>query len=145
MTICNRNLFSSQFGFEYLSRFAESTNSSYILEQPDIETLREDVFLNKAIANVIRQEAKMQDRQNLSYSLRETLISCKYNYKSCTYEDFQWFFHPEKGNCYMFVKNVTKQSKANKVLKYSIKNFSKWLKFNLTNLQFIDKLVTMIF
>ena len=40
--------------------------------------------------------------KNSKYNLNETIIECQFNGNSCSLTEFNWFFQPNLGFCFMF-------------------------------------------
>ena len=51
-------------------------------------------------------------RQDLSISLSDSLISCKFQLNTCTANDFEWFWDFYYGNCFRFNENLSKILKS---------------------------------
>jgi hypothetical protein len=103
VSICNRNIFTNRYGFEYLKNYSESRNLKDILSNPNLDTLRSNSFVRNAMSNFLNFEKNVDERKKLSYSLKEILISCTFNKKECDENDFDWFYHFTYGNCFKFI------------------------------------------
>ena len=49
-------------------------------------------------------------KERLSYSLNDSLISCYFNWISCSSNNFTTFFEPVYGNCFTFNSNLMNMS-----------------------------------
>ena len=106
VSICNRNMFTNKYAFEYLKNYSESRNLKEIIINPKFNNLRTNSFLRDAISNFIYFEENFHDRKKLSHSIDEILISCSFNHKYCDHTDFEWFFHFTYGNCFKFNPSI---------------------------------------
>jgi hypothetical protein len=103
ISICNRNMFTSKYAFEYLKNYSESKNLKETLIEPEFDILRSNSFLRNAMSNFLYFEKNIENRKRLSHSLKEILISCTFNQRKCDDSNFEWFHHYQYGNCYKFI------------------------------------------
>ena len=117
VTICNLVTFDTNANLNYLNKILDDngisrsilhTNSTPAIEQIDLinEILKANVVSNKTITQSYLQ--------SLGFSIDTLLISCYYNGLKCDSTNFNWYYDPNYGNCYIFNKdngNVKKTSK----------------------------------
>ena len=99
VSICNSNKLSTSNASPYLkylfSNYSANENESTIeiiqmLKWKEADELFE--FLN----------ITMENRQNISNSIKDMLIDCKFTDTYCSLKDFEWIFNRKYGNCYRF-------------------------------------------
>jgi amiloride-sensitive sodium channel subunit alpha len=61
-------------------------------------------------------------RKDMGYEMKDMLISCLFNYDSCSVNDFTYFYDPIYGNCYTFNKGVDDNGTLNEIRKVSTSN-----------------------
>ena len=106
ITICNVNQFTTQYAFELIQNISQE-NKIDVLDNKIFKNLdRYYKFLNanqfSNIAFGTINLMKDSDKQKLGHSLKDSLLSCTFNYKNCISDDFSWEFDPNYGNCYSF-------------------------------------------
>lgn len=102
ISICNRNIFTNEFGYMYLKNFSEKTNETKLFENPSIEVIRNNEFIKWAIANYMKNETSKEKRKLIDYQLKDIMLSCKFNLRDCSENDFEWVYHHKYGNCFKF-------------------------------------------
>jgi len=109
VSICNQNIFTSKFAYNYLRNYSIFENSTLLFENLDkAKKTEKSKFFYRALAYFIKNEESFKDRMLLSYDFKDILISCKFNNQDCDESDFEWFYHFIYGNCFKFNKNGTK-------------------------------------
>lgn len=102
ISLCNRNIFTNEFGYNYLKNYSEKNNESDIFKNPTMEIIRSNEFVNRAAANFMKDEKIKERRKLIDYPIKDILLSCKFNLRECTDNDFEWVYHHKYGNCYKF-------------------------------------------
>ena len=90
ITFCNLNGFSSDFATSLINSL---NNSMRQLSNPD--QLRQLVEIKASLLDDT-------EKKQLGLSIDNSLISCTFNYKACSIEDFHWYYSSTHGNCFRF-------------------------------------------
>jgi hypothetical protein len=113
ITICNYNMFTTEYALEFLRNMSESMkktkndanifsknevlNKSYQTMMPKVT-----VFYKRLISYVNSDSFSNENRKKLGHRLKDILHNCKFNTIPCDFDDFTWEFDPVYGNCYKF-------------------------------------------
>jgi hypothetical protein len=115
VTICNRNIFTSKHAYDLLVR--SNYTDLNILNRKILKSDRSQAIVNFTLfrSKIVGQMKNftMEQKEKLSHSLNETLLSCLFDYETCNETDFQWEWDTYYGNCYNF--NSGFNSKGEKV------------------------------
>ena len=102
-------------------------------------------FTTLALAN--ENDLTSDEKKKLGHALSDVLISCRFNYKKCTAQNFTWSFDSKYGNCYTFnsgfdANGVTTDIEQSMLagVNYGLKlelyvNYFEKLAYNLANIQ----------
>jgi hypothetical protein len=103
ITICNQKTVNTTKSISYLNtnvpnlpQFIFDTTFEYIITQQYVT--RSIINDDKTLTVITRKE--------LGFKLEDMLVSCFFNYKSCSASDFTYFYDASNGNCYTFNKGV---------------------------------------
>ena len=102
ISICNLNTFQTPEGVAFVKQLLEANNLSSYLNATTLKDsnlyseIREILYFLNANAYI------NPNRRNFSYPLDQIMTSCRYNFITCTPDEFEWFYHPLYGNCYTF-------------------------------------------
>ena len=108
VSFCNLKMLNKESSKSYLQNILFDRNNISIINQSKYG----DNILNylkdtQAIAQYSISNDKSSDlRRNIGFELNETMISCTYNWRSCSLEDFTYFYHPLHGSCYSFNQDL---------------------------------------
>jgi hypothetical protein len=113
ITICNYNMFTTEYALEFLRNMSESMkktkNDVNIFDKNEIlnisyQTMRAKitVFYKRVISYVNSDSFSNENRKKLGHRLKDILHNCKFNTIPCDLDDFTWEFDPVYGNCYKF-------------------------------------------
>lgn len=114
ITICNYNMFTTEYALEFLKNFSESTKKTdnatvNIFEKDEVSNISYPLmlpkiakFYKKVISYVNSQNFSDQNRKKLGFRLKDILHNCKFNTAACDLNEFTWEFDPIYGNCYKF-------------------------------------------
>ena len=113
ITICNYNMFTTEYSLEFLRNMSESmkkskndvnifdkneiVNKSYLTMIPKVT-----VFYKRVISYVNSESFSDENRKKLGHRLKDILHNCKFNTIPCNLDEFTWEFDPVYGNCYKF-------------------------------------------
>ncbi len=110
ITICNSKMFTTQYGLDILKQA-----NKLVLPSVDImddakmsiyDTLTQFEFIVgvyfAANGMINSNNYPDENRLRISHNFEDILISCKFNYKTCTSADFIRIFDSNYGNCYVF-------------------------------------------
>ena len=110
ITICNSHIFTTDYALDLLKKSNDELYPNISILNPE-QMSKYDIQMKLNFAQNIHLSANgkvanknftNEDRKKLSLSLDDTLLRCKFNYKSCTSADFLWTFDSYYGNCYIF-------------------------------------------
>ena len=87
ITICNLNQYQTNYSFDIVQKYSNYSS---------LNTYKRFFLMNELLT--INDSFK----KSLTYSLKESLISCLLNLNPCSSSDFVWTFDPIYGNCYSF-------------------------------------------
>jgi hypothetical protein len=105
IVLCNRNLFTNEYSYEYLKNFSKTQNLTTSFEKYSRKELKDFDFLYKAFANYLNNISKLEEVQLLDYNMSEILLSCEFNGEECDESNFEWYYHNLYGNCYIYNKD----------------------------------------
>lgn len=120
VTICNLDPFVSDYSEDIIKNLLMNIGLSFsslaTLLKSDLKLVQYLLLLNA--------HATLNDTQKqlLGHPFEKMLISCNFNWKDCSIEDFEWYYDIIYGNCYRFNSgrdmygNITKKEN----------NFSSW-------------------
>ncbi len=97
ITVCNLNPFQTLYGanlVKTLMQFTEGKNFN------DLE--------KRLIIMRFSHSMNYSAKRSLSLNLKDTLVTCRFNSKDCTWTDFEWYFDFFYGNCYRFNNDKNK-------------------------------------
>ena len=106
ISLCNRNQFSTEYAVGFIrdrlkSEFNlsfENANDSKKIPLDILLKLRDEMNVNnELLANVT-----IEDRQNFTASISDSLMYCKFGDNNCSHSDFEWFYSSSFGNCNKF-------------------------------------------
>ena len=107
ITICNRNQFSTIESIKYIKENIEMASKNSISDYDSAEELFSNINL--------------YERKNMTLSIDEMLLSCKFNQKDCNKNDFVWIFNRHYGNCYRYNSKINdSKSITRAVSKYGL-------------------------
>ncbi len=113
VSLCNRNIFTNEYGYNYLKDYAEKNNETDILKKPTIEIIRSNEFVKRVAANYMKDEKMKEKRKLIDYPIKDILLSCKFNLRECDENDFEWEYHHKYGNCYKFNSEKSSYNSSN--------------------------------
>ena len=110
VTICNYNTFTSEQALNMLIEINKEVSpniSAFDGTQMESLSYNEKATLIFNIYAIARERVYANNfsdtsRQALSHSLSDILLECNFNGEFCTASDFEWYFDPNFGNCYVF-------------------------------------------
>jgi hypothetical protein len=102
ISICNRNIFTNEYGYNYLKNYSEKNNETDTFYNPTMEIIRSNEFVHRAAANYMKDEKLKEKRKLIDYPIKDILLSCRFNLRECDDNDFEWVYHYKYGNCYKF-------------------------------------------
>jgi hypothetical protein len=114
ITICNHNMFTTEYAVEFLKYVQENSNSSIvnIFDRDKLKNIsfskilpRISYIYKHAISIVKSKSFTDENRKKLGHRLKDILYDCKFNSMPCYVEDFSWEFDPIYGNCFSFNSN----------------------------------------
>ena len=105
VVLCNRNLFTNEYSYQYLKNYSRISNLSATFESLSPRQLKNYDFLYKAFSFYLHNISKLEQVQLLDYKMSEIILSCEFNGDDCDENDFEWFYHNLYGNCYIFNKD----------------------------------------
>lgn len=110
VSICNINPYTTNFSFQYIQELLIESNITNPIT-PDL--VFNYLFANSLLSfmyfvgtNALSFNRTDEFRKNLGYDIKDMLLSCSYNSKYCTADDFQWYFDPFYGNCFKFNSGI---------------------------------------
>ena len=99
VSICNLNQYSNNQFDNYIQKILNDNN----LTISQNKSLTEQIdLMNLMVKSNIMLNVPDQMKKNLSLSLDKMIISCLFAAQSCSFNDFEWFYSNEYGNCYRF-------------------------------------------
>lgn len=106
VSICNINPFVTNASYEYvktvlvrngmINPFAPEAIFNYIFD----DTLQNFKFT--AMINAFTGNMNDSVRKTFGYDFKDMLLSCTFNLKNCTENDFDWYYDLYYGNCFKF-------------------------------------------
>ena len=109
ITLCNLNAFQSDFALNMLGQIKSLFPPNVVLDK-----IEERLLYLSFVSSRFNDTTK----KLISFSMKETLISCRFNGQPCYSNDFDWYFDPFYANCYRFnsrkgqIRNVTQTGNA---------------------------------
>ena len=103
VTICNKNLFATQYAYEFLleSNLIDVMQMNRILNGDRNEAILYWTLFRAILSGKILNVSDEQ-KKRFGHSLNDTLLSCLFDYEVCHANDFQWEWDTYYGNCYSF-------------------------------------------
>ena len=74
VVICNRNTFTNEFSYQYLSNYSSNSNNSFKDNQE---------FLYKAYANYLYNIKHKEEIKYIDYQIDDILLTCQFNQINC--------------------------------------------------------------
>ena len=111
VTICNRNMFTTEYAFDFLKQVIEENDYSVnifnrtLMQSKNFTEREKDIYNLKYKASAIASNKNFSNdmRKLLGSSMKEFIEGCRFNTKECELErDFEWRYDPIYGNCFMF-------------------------------------------
>jgi hypothetical protein len=93
VVICNRNMFTNEFSFQYLNNYLSSTNQSFKNDKD---------FLYKAYSSYLKNIKHEEEIALIHYQIEDILLTCEFNQEDCDSSFFESFNHNTYGSCFMF-------------------------------------------
>jgi hypothetical protein len=108
VSFCNLKMFNKEKSKSYLKNiFLDSNNVSIISQSKYGDNIMKYILDSQAIAQYsLSNDQSSSLKRNLGFELNETMISCTYNWQTCFFEDFKYFYHPLHGSCYSFNQDL---------------------------------------
>lgn len=108
ISICNINPFVTTNATEFLNKFLRYKSDGSLVYQIDLDLARRQAK-NPAFGD--------ESRKSLGLKLEEMIITCMYNDEPCKYDEFEWYYDINHGNCFKFNSGIDRN--GNKLpLKY---------------------------
>jgi hypothetical protein len=107
ITICNLNQLQTNYSSQIRQKYSEMNYIFSDLQMINLYLMNEFSSLNDSF------------KKSLTYSLKESLISCSINMMPCFSTDFVWRFDPIYGNCYSFNTGFNSSKKSSDVIQIS--------------------------
>jgi hypothetical protein len=110
VTICNKNMFTTDYSVQFLKELIAQHNLPNIFDYSENSTMKYLSPLNQSneIDSVLRLAKQVAislnetEKRKFSPDIDELLISCIFDYRQCTKEDFIWIYDAYFGGCYIF-------------------------------------------
>ena len=92
ITICNINPFTTQYAYTSFKTYFNSISYNGT------------DYNSRSYAGILTQNILLasETQTGLSHSWQDILLSCRFNYLTCTADDFVWYFDEAYGNCVKF-------------------------------------------
>ena len=125
VSICNINPFVTEASINYTKKLIEEHNitlSSFFDPKIPISNRSAGFILNFFYLQSLLLPTQHTMRKGISNELKKSfglsfgdfVVSCQFDAKECTEEDFEWFYEPTFGNCYRFNSNSTNKKYTSK-------------------------------
>ena len=120
ITICNVNLYTTKYAYDYLMSLNLTLNQiENLITSGDLTNA---IFVystnNRNVAARI-QALSDEEKQSFSHTLNQTLLSCMFNFQPCTANDFKWEWDRLYGNCFSFNSGLNATGETSVPLKES--------------------------
>ena len=103
--ICNPNFLATREASAYLNEYYlknEGVNITNLDEYFDYLNITMFSSFNWPFSQTFLPNFNMTTRRSLGYSLEDMLLVCEFDSKPCNLSWFEWYYHPNFGNCYRF-------------------------------------------
>ena len=100
VTICNKNPFISSYGYDLTADIYQKLYASSLTSKKDTTNL--DDFLDKIKLAVGNSKYSKEEKQQWGNSFNQMFIKCTFSQTACNQSDFEWLYHTDYGNCYVF-------------------------------------------
>ena len=110
VTICNNQIFQTEFALEFLQQINMEIDSKANIFQKNlkenlsfsqISQLSNSIYVQAL--NTINRNFTDKQKQALAHSSNDLFQNCLFNFYKCTGDDdFIWYFDRDYGNCYIF-------------------------------------------
>jgi hypothetical protein len=112
ITVCNVNSFTTQYAAQFLKQINQELYPN--VDIFNVEQMRKLNFRSKIeYINTIKSSARYKmnslnktEKKKLSHSLEDMMFTCYFNQQKCTVKDFNWYFDPYYGNCWIFNSGI---------------------------------------
>jgi len=130
ITICNSNSFLTNYSLNLVDELNLKFSDENILENDTIFYVssnpyyRNNIYNNLEFVRYLAQSYAISDRtiddekKRLGLSIDDILISCHFAGTDCSYEDFEWEYNFDYGNCFTFRSDLTLNRSITRTGKY---------------------------
>ena len=98
LTICNKNFATSDYGYQVSAEIYQRMYGSSLGDKKDNANL--DTLLDKLKMAVNKYSS--EEKQKWGHAFSQMVLSCSFSQKPCDQSDFEWMYHAEYGNCFVF-------------------------------------------
>jgi hypothetical protein len=114
ISICSLSRFSTNLSFEFFNElFIENgilkNGSTLEASYPNAFILLLFNFKYLSRVNALNPSISESVKRQFGLDLNSSLLSCLYNQKPCGVDDFEWYFEPYYGGCFLFNGAKSKQ------------------------------------
>lgn len=106
VAVCNSNPFVTQFAIEEIfSQLGTEAHLQLKENKTKLDILNEMLIQNNSLRNQILTNAYSLNetfKKMANFPFKDVLISCKFEGVECSWENFDWFWSYNYGNCYVF-------------------------------------------
>ena len=119
ISICNSNLFLTNISLNLVNELKlnysieEKYKNTTMFHNMTSPYYRNNIYNNLEFVRYVAQSYAISDRltddekKNLGMSINDILVSCYYAGADCSYEDFEWTYNFDYGNCFTFRSDLT--------------------------------------
>ena len=101
VTICNVNQFTTKYAYKFMNNISNFTFENFPINATEFERLTY-AFIIQQRANALINDLNDGEKKRFGEHLDDSLLSCTFNLRPCSPNDFSWHFDSNYGNCYSF-------------------------------------------
>jgi hypothetical protein len=110
VTLCNLNPFTSEYSVEFLRKINKNLMPDFdVFDENQMSTIsyeNKSKLISDIFAQAFLQMNSLNfsdlEKRKLAHDFDDILLSCTFNSKNCSSNDFVWEFNSYYGNCYVF-------------------------------------------
>ena len=105
IAICSLNPFMTNVSFEFVKNILVDNGLINNSNTEGFKYYFDDViktFRFLSGMNALNTNISSEYRKQFGFDIKEVLLSCTFNFKLCSADDFEWYFDLMYGNCYKF-------------------------------------------
>ena len=140
ISLCNLNPFITDYAINLTTNiFIAQKLFSLMSLSPTIRDINVNSIINQNLihSNLLTTSYTDDQRKQLSYPIEYMLLYCHFSLKDCNASNFEWFYDPSYGNCFIFNSGRNSKSEKFKIMEStesgSISGLKLWLYIGYLN------------